>query len=133
MSILLALHIIVTALLIMIILIQKNDGGSSLFASSGSGSLLSARGASNLLTKATWALATIFLVNCVVMAVIASKDIKGRNTIIEHQSNTSESSNQVDPNADESESDEGYEDGKGVPEFSRHGDGTEQEGSAKDE
>jgi preprotein translocase subunit SecG len=85
MMILLAIHVFVTVLLILIILIQKNDGGSSLFASGGSGNMLSARGVSNLLTKVTWALASVFLANCVLMATIASSDIKKAQTIIENR------------------------------------------------
>jgi preprotein translocase subunit SecG len=83
MGILLAIHVLVTIFLILIVLIQKNEGGSSLFATSASGGLFNARGTSNVLVKATWVLASIFLINCVVMATIASKDIKEAQTVIE--------------------------------------------------
>jgi preprotein translocase subunit SecG len=82
MVMLLVIHVFVTLLLILIVLIQKNEGGSSLFASSGSGGMLSARGTSSLLTKITWTLATIFLVNCILMATLASKDIKKSQIIV---------------------------------------------------
>jgi preprotein translocase subunit SecG len=93
MGILLAIHVLVTVLLIMVILIQKTEGGSSLFASSGSGSMFSARGASNMLTKATWILASLFLVNCVIMAVIASRDIENTHTILKPNSDRRKNSN----------------------------------------
>ena len=63
-------------------LIQKNEGGSSLFANSGGNSMFNARGTSNILTKATWVLASIFLVNCVLMATIASSQMKNAGTIV---------------------------------------------------
>ncbi|MDR1233807.1 MAG: preprotein translocase subunit SecG [Holosporales bacterium] len=85
MGILIAIHVFVTLLLIFIVLIQKNEGGSSLFANSGGGNMFSARGASNLLTKATWILSTIFLLNCILMATIASYEIKDTQSIIEHK------------------------------------------------
>jgi preprotein translocase subunit SecG len=84
MGILLFIHVLVTLFLIGIVLIQKNDGGSSLFASGGSSSsMFNARGTSNMLTKATWVLASIFLINCVLMAYLASSDIKKAATVVE--------------------------------------------------
>lgn len=83
MGILLFIHILVTVFLILIVLIQKNEGGSSLFASGGSSSsMFNARGTSNMLTKATWALATIFLANCVLMAYLSSSHLKETQTIV---------------------------------------------------
>ncbi|MBQ9441324.1 MAG: preprotein translocase subunit SecG [Alphaproteobacteria bacterium] len=79
---LLAIHVIVTVLLIFIILIQKSEGGSSLFASGSSNSMFTARGTSNVLTKATWGLATIFLLNCILMAHISANKVKASSTII---------------------------------------------------
>jgi preprotein translocase subunit SecG len=93
MGILLAIHVIVTILLILIVLIQKNEGGSSLFATSGGSGMFNARGTSNVLTKATWILASIFIINCVVMAMIASSNIKNSGTLIEPEN----SADLVDP------------------------------------
>lgn len=84
MGILLVIHVLVTVFLILIVLIQKNEGGSSLFASSGGTSgMFNARGTSNILTKATWVLATLFLVNCVLMATIDSSRLKKEQSLIE--------------------------------------------------
>lgn len=84
MGILLLIHILVTLFLILAVLIQKNEGGSSLFASGGSSnSMFNARGTSNILVKATWILATIFLINCVLMAYLASSNIKESQTIVD--------------------------------------------------
>ena len=86
MGILLAIHVLVTIFLILIVLIQKNEGGSSLFANSGGNSMFNARGTSNILTKTTWVLASIFLINCVIMATIDSAHMKNTETIIDHES-----------------------------------------------
>lgn len=87
MGILLAIHVIVTILLILVVLIQKNEGGSSLFANSGGNSMFNARGTSNILTKTTWVLASIFLVNCVVMATIESSHMRSSETITDAENN----------------------------------------------
>ncbi|MBR1944377.1 MAG: preprotein translocase subunit SecG [Alphaproteobacteria bacterium] len=79
---LLAVHIVVTILLLLIILIQKSEGGSSLFSSGSGTSMFNARGTSNMLTKATWGLATIFLANCILMAHISANRVKASSTII---------------------------------------------------
>ena len=81
---LLGIHIVVTVLLILAVLVQKNEGGSSLFASnsSSSGGVFNARGTSNLLTKATWFFAAVFLVNCVLMAHISSSNIREAQSVV---------------------------------------------------
>jgi preprotein translocase subunit SecG len=84
-GILLAIHVIVTILLIFIILVQKSEGGSSLFASGAGNGMFTARGTSDILTKSSWVLASIFLGNCIWMAHISSKDIKKTNSIIANQ------------------------------------------------
>lgn len=81
MGILLAIHVLVTVFLILAILIQKNEGGSSLFANSGGSGMFNARGTSNILTKATWILASIFLCNCILMATLNSHKLQSARTI----------------------------------------------------
>lgn len=81
MGILLAIHVLVTVFLILIVLVQKNEGGSSLFANSGGQGMFNARGTSNFLTKTTWVLASIFLVNCILMATLNSHKLKDSQTI----------------------------------------------------
>lgn len=101
MGILLAIHVLVTIFLILIVLIQKNEGGSSLFANSGGNGMFNARGTSNILTKATWVLASVFLVNCVVMATIDSSNIKNSQTIIETKNQYSATDSKKDNSAEE--------------------------------
>ena len=84
MGILLAIHVLVTIFLILVVLIQKTEGGSSLFANSGGGAMFNARGTSNILTKVTWVLSSIFLINCIVMATIASSNLREAQTLIDN-------------------------------------------------
>ena len=71
-SVLLALHFIVTIIMIGLILIQKHEGGGLAGGlSSAANNFVSSRGQANILTKATAVLMTIFVVNCLVMAKIA--------------------------------------------------------------
>lgn len=81
-GILLAIHVLITVLLIFVVLVQKSEGGSSLFASGAGNGMFTARGTSDILTKSTWILAAIFLCNCVLMAHISSKEIKEANSIV---------------------------------------------------
>lgn len=90
MGILIAIHVLITMFLILIVLIQKTEGGSSLFASGGSGNLFNARGTSNMLTKTTWVLASMFLINCIAMAAIDSSHIQNSQTIIDKSEKSAE-------------------------------------------
>ena len=71
-SILLALHFLITILMIGLILVQKHDGGGLAGGlSSAANGFMTSRGQANVLTKATAILMTIFVINCLVMAKIA--------------------------------------------------------------
>ena len=71
-SILLAIHFLVTILLIGLILVQKHDGGGLAGGlSSAANGFMTSRSQANVLTKATAILMTIFFINCLVMAKIA--------------------------------------------------------------
>lgn len=68
---LLVLQAIITLALIVVILMQKSEGGG-LGGSGNPTSFLSARGASDFLTRATAVLATAFVAIAIVLAVLAS-------------------------------------------------------------
>lgn len=71
-SILLAVHFLVTILLIGLVLVQKHDGGGLTGGlSSAANGFMTSRSQANVLTKATAILMTIFFINCLVMAKIA--------------------------------------------------------------
>lgn len=75
---LLVVHAIIAALLVTVILMQRSEGGGLTTGGSPSG-LMSARGASNFLTRATAVLAGSFVVMSIVLAVLAAT--RGSDTI----------------------------------------------------
>ena len=68
---LLVFQIILAVLLIVLVLVQKSDGDSLSGLGSGSGGLnsaISGRSAMSILSKITMSLATLFMINCLVLA-----------------------------------------------------------------
>lgn len=68
---LLVFQIILAVLMVILVLIQKSDGDSLSGLGSGSGGLNSAvsgRSAMSILSKITMTLATLFMINCLVLA-----------------------------------------------------------------
>lgn len=84
MTILLIIHAFITLALIGVILLQKSEGGGlGMGGSNSSGSMFTARGATNLLTRVTAILVTIFFANCLLMGVISKKQIKQSTSFLE--------------------------------------------------
>jgi preprotein translocase subunit SecG len=80
MTTLLVLQIIVVVALIGVILMQKSSGDG--FTGSGNPtSFLTAKGSANLLTRTTAILATLFIVNSLVLAFMASHTKRGDSII----------------------------------------------------
>lgn len=74
-SVLLIIHIVVCVSLVGVILLQPNssDGLSGIGGGSGSGGgFMTARGSANFLTKLTAFLATVFIVNSLVLAYLVT-------------------------------------------------------------
>ncbi len=74
-SVLLVIHIVVCISLVGVILLQPNssDGLSGIGGGSGSGGgFMSARGTANFMTKLTAILATIFIVNSLILAYLVT-------------------------------------------------------------
>ncbi|MBF0865300.1 MAG: preprotein translocase subunit SecG [Gluconobacter potus] len=70
-TLLLALNLLVTLALIGVILIQRSEGGGlGIGSGQGMGSFMSGRGTATLLTRATSVLAGIFMLLCLVLAVM---------------------------------------------------------------
>ncbi len=81
-NILLVLNIIVVALLIGIILLQKSEGGVLGMGGSGSkNGLFTARSAGNLVTKVTYILATMFFIICLLLAILVARREKSGSFI----------------------------------------------------
>jgi len=73
-NVLLVVQILIALALVAVILIQRTaqDGGGLTGGGSTMGGLFTARGSANLLTRATAVLATLFIVNCLMLGVLAS-------------------------------------------------------------
>ena len=73
---LLILQVVVAVLMIIMVLLQKSDGDSLSGIGGGSGglnSVISSKASANFLTKLTMFLVAIFMLNCLVLALISSK------------------------------------------------------------
>lgn len=81
------LQAIVAALLVLVILMQKSEGGGLGVGGSPSG-LMSARGAADFLTRSTAVLATLFVVLSIVLAALAVDVTTGREIDTSLQRNT---------------------------------------------
>ena len=81
---LLAIHFVLTIVIIGLILLQKHDSDGALGSSGGGAAsgMFSVRGQANLLTRATAVLMTVFIINCLAMAKIAKNTAK-RESIID--------------------------------------------------
>ena len=70
----LAVNIILAILLVIIILLQKSEGGA-LGIGASQESFITSRSASNFLTKATAVIATLFIITSISLTIIAKKEI----------------------------------------------------------
>lgn len=71
MTFLLVVHGLIAIALVAVILLQRSEGGALGIGGGGSGGLMTARGAANLLTRATAILATLFILTSIGLAVVA--------------------------------------------------------------
>ena len=70
----LVLNIILAILLVIVILLQKSEGGA-LGIGASQESFISSRTAGNLLTKVTAIIATLFIITSILLTIIAQKGI----------------------------------------------------------
>ncbi len=70
-GILLTVQILISVIIIVLVLIQRSEGGA-LGMGGGPSGFMSARGAGNLLTKATSVMGILFFVNCIGMTVVGN-------------------------------------------------------------
>lgn len=78
-TVLLLIHLIVTLCLIGIVLIQRSEGGG--LGMGGGGGVMTGRQAATAMTKLTWLFGAIFLVNSVVLTVIAAQNAGGSSVV----------------------------------------------------
>jgi preprotein translocase subunit SecG len=74
-AVVLSIHLIVCAFLVVLVLLQKSEGGGLGIgqSSAGLGDFLTARGASNILTKTTSFLAVCFFLTSISLVIVANK------------------------------------------------------------
>ena len=70
----LVLNIISAIILVIVILLQKSEGGA-LGIGASQESLISSRSAGNILTKATAIIATLFIVTSILLTIMGQKEI----------------------------------------------------------
>ena len=87
----LVMNIILAVILVIIILLQKSEGGA-LGIGASQESFISSRSAGNLLTKATAIIATLFIVTSISLTIMAQKEISTSSVLekIEEKQDPSE-------------------------------------------
>ena len=90
-NLILTFNIIFAVLLIIVILLQKSEGGA-LGIGASQESFVSSRSASNFLTKATAVLATLFIVSSISLTILSNKEISNTSVLekVEEKQDTSE-------------------------------------------
>jgi preprotein translocase subunit SecG len=78
----LAVHCFLAVCLVIVVLLQRSEGGALGIGSSSSG-FMTARGAGNLLTRTTSILATLFVITSIALAGIAAGAGKGSSIVDE--------------------------------------------------
>lgn len=79
--ILLIVQILIGLALVGLILVQRSEGGALGIGGGGGGGFMSARGAGNLLTKATSVLAGAFFINCMALTIVSNYDQRGSSVV----------------------------------------------------
>lgn len=71
-TVLIVIHLMVVTALIVVVLLQRSEGGALGIGSSSSGGLFTGRGQANALTRATAILAGVFFATSIALTVLAS-------------------------------------------------------------
>jgi len=87
----LMINIILAVLLVIVVLLQKSEGGA-LGLGVSQDSFVSSRSASNFLTKATAIIATLFIVTSVLLTIISNKNLPNSSVLekVDEKEDTSE-------------------------------------------
>tara|TARA_B100000029_G_scaffold489608_1_gene547514 strand:- start:90 stop:389 length:300 start_codon:yes stop_codon:yes gene_type:complete len=97
-SFILILNIVLAVLLVVIVLLQKSDGGA-LGLGASQDSFVSSRSAGNFLTKATAVIATLFIITSITLTII-SRDQMPTSSVLEKIEEKQESSEPEIPKSD---------------------------------
>lgn len=93
-TVLLVFHVMVSVALVIVILLQRSSSDGLGGLGGGGNALLSGRASANLLTRTTGVLATLFILNSLTLATIASRS-SDRTSIIEHIENNGKGEEQA--------------------------------------
>ena len=90
-NLILVFNIVLAVLLVIIILLQKSEGGA-LGIGVSQDSFISSRSAANFLTKATAILATLFIITSILLTIISNKGISSSSVLekVEEKKDSSE-------------------------------------------
>ena len=94
----LVLNIILAIILVIVILLQKSEGGA-LGIGASQESFISSRSAGNLLTKITAILATLFIITSISLTIMAQKEIS-TSSVLERVEEKQDSSEPQIPKSD---------------------------------
>ena len=94
----LLINIISAILLIIVVLLQKSEGGA-LGLGASQESFVSSRSASNFLSKTTGIIATIFIITSILMTILSQKEIS-RTSVLEKIEEKQESTEPEIPKSD---------------------------------
>jgi preprotein translocase subunit SecG len=78
--VILAIHVIVAVILVGVVLLQKSEGGA-LGIGGGGGGFMTARGSTNLLTRTTAILGTVFFITSISLAILSGAHTKPQSII----------------------------------------------------
>ena len=100
--VLLVVQVVIALMMIIAVLLQKSDGDSLSGIGGGNGglgSVISSKASANVLTKITMGLVALFMINCLVLAVISSNINKNNklqiDKILEEQNNSKSDQNSL--------------------------------------
>jgi preprotein translocase subunit SecG len=79
--VILAIHVIVAVILVGVVLLQKSEGGALGIGGGGGGGFMTARGSTNLLSRTTAILATVFFITSISLAILSGAHTKPRSII----------------------------------------------------
>ena len=79
-NLLLVIEVIVALFLVVVVLLQRSEGGG--LVSGGTSSLISVRGAGDLLTRTTWILGAIFFILALVLTIVAGRQ-RGAASVVD--------------------------------------------------
>ena len=81
-NVILIVHLVVALFLIAVVLLQRSEGGALGMGGGGGGDLLSGRGATNALTKATWGLGAAFIATSMILTILAVRGTRDTSVIV---------------------------------------------------